>query len=349
MAQKNLKKRFLFLFVALCVVLIIAEIFAQTLYPKPQNLLFTQLGEELKKSKRFDAISKAFENDNTLFWRFKNNVTLPETETSYRGIISNDQGLREDQHITGKAGNEFRVLFLGDSCTFGYGLLLKEGFVDLCEKRLQDEYPLKKIQCINAGVPGYSIFQGRQSMKRHLLTLKPDMLVVNFGWNDQNDWGGKSDKQQFQAIERSQPPGFLASSRLCQLLWAPGKDLVIPKKRPRVTPHEFFEDLNGILKSCKKQQIKMAVLVWPSRHNIDANRPALTRSDWQIMQYAFHEKNSKGSDSVLLFDMVPLVQSLFRTNDVDEIFLDDVHTTALCNKIIAQKISQQISGFLDKD
>jgi lysophospholipase L1-like esterase len=78
--------------------------------------------------------------------------------------------------IATRAGK--RVLFVGDSNTFGVGVRTEESFVEVIERLLPG------VQAINLGVSGYSSYQGRMVLERHLATLRPDVVVVSFNFND---------------------------------------------------------------------------------------------------------------------------------------------------------------------
>jgi len=52
-----------------------------------------------------------------------------------------------------------RVLVLGDSYTFGWGMDDTAGFVRRLETSLREKYPGTPVECINGGIPGYSIYQ----------------------------------------------------------------------------------------------------------------------------------------------------------------------------------------------
>jgi lysophospholipase L1-like esterase len=50
---------------------------------------------------------------------------------------------------------------------------------------LLDELQGNKYEVINAGVPGYTSFQGKIFYESKLAELRPDFLLVLFAWNDQ--------------------------------------------------------------------------------------------------------------------------------------------------------------------
>ena len=101
------------------------------------------------------------QQDPERFWRLVPGITLPADTRPFFGVISNSQGLRENHEIPRHKGpRELRILFLGDSVTFGYRLANDQSFVEIAEESLQARHPGIEVECINAGVPGYGLFQG---------------------------------------------------------------------------------------------------------------------------------------------------------------------------------------------
>lgn len=74
---------------------------------------------------------------------------------------------------TVKSKGEKRILFLGDSFTFGYSAVpVSNSFVDLIEKN-------EKFKTYNLGVPGSGPLTYYKVLKNHINDIKPDYIVVN--------------------------------------------------------------------------------------------------------------------------------------------------------------------------
>jgi len=102
-----------------------------------------------------------------------------------REIAINSLGFRDDMEIDiEKPEGTFRIITLGESSTFGWGVSSKDTYSKLFEKRLNESFsnPLT-FQVINAGVPGYTAYQGVLLLKHKLIELSPDLIVVAYGWN----------------------------------------------------------------------------------------------------------------------------------------------------------------------
>lgn len=72
-------------------------------------------------------------------------------------VSANSWGLRGPEVATEVSHR--RVLMLGDSYTFGWGMADSSGFVRLLEKRLNQDAPDQPVEFINGGLPGFSIYQ----------------------------------------------------------------------------------------------------------------------------------------------------------------------------------------------
>ncbi|MDD5774262.1 MAG: SGNH/GDSL hydrolase family protein, partial [bacterium] len=100
---------------------------------------------------------------------------------------TNSMGLREKEI---KDTDKFKILFLGDSCTFGEGLPIGSRFSDIIEKEISNVY------AINAGVPGYGIHQMYSWLKDFGINLRPDLVICSI-------IGGDLNRAIYKKIEKS--------------------------------------------------------------------------------------------------------------------------------------------------
>jgi lysophospholipase L1-like esterase len=110
--------------------------------------------------------------DPVLFWRFVPRA-VPEL---------NDQGFRGASLRARKGPREFLILAIGDSNTAGR--LDTPDHWPGCLQDLVDLNPgPREVRIVNAGVYGYSSFQGLRMFER-LLDYRPDLAYFSFGVND---------------------------------------------------------------------------------------------------------------------------------------------------------------------
>ena len=95
----------------------------------------------------------------------------------------NSHGLRDEEIQYTKAPNERRILVLGDSVTFGWGVSQGETFSDRMEPLLSVETG-KKWQVINAGVNGYNSKQEATYFRIEGMQYSPDIVILVYVDND---------------------------------------------------------------------------------------------------------------------------------------------------------------------
>ena len=81
-----------------------------------------------------------------------------------------------------KEGNQLTIAALGDSLTYGW--MVRDGFVDVLEDMLKDNYPNADFKIIKRGVPGGTAQDGLSRIKRDIISAKPDLVMIQFALND---------------------------------------------------------------------------------------------------------------------------------------------------------------------
>jgi len=82
------------------------------------------------------------------------------------------------------APEELRVVALGDSCTFGKGVLESECWPRQLEKLLQAELPGRRVMVFNLGVNGYSSGHYQRVLEDVAAVLKPQLVILGYNIND---------------------------------------------------------------------------------------------------------------------------------------------------------------------
>jgi lysophospholipase L1-like esterase len=118
-------------------------------------------------------------------FRVSNTVNRKELDAGIKILIeSNREGYRTRPLPRTKSPGVYRILFLGDSTTFGWGVERAERFSDLLEDWLNAASTGLRYEVINLALPGYSSYHGRVVLERYGLAYAPDMVIVSFGAND---------------------------------------------------------------------------------------------------------------------------------------------------------------------
>lgn len=112
-------------------------------------------------------------------------VAVPDSEIQagvhYR---INDLGFRGRDYTREKQDGVFRIVLLGDSVTYGWGVEQADCFAEQLERRLSARDPSRPVEVLNLAVPGYETTHQLYSWQRLGKTLQPDLVVVIFNQND---------------------------------------------------------------------------------------------------------------------------------------------------------------------
>ena len=109
-------------------------------------------------------------------------------------VSTDDNGLRYPIHDQDKRPGVHRVMTLGCSTTFGWGVADRESYPAALERRIRDAGH-RKTEVINGGQPGYTSFQGLWLWDEVLKYYEPDVVLVGFIVQDARK-AAYSDKSQ---------------------------------------------------------------------------------------------------------------------------------------------------------
>jgi hypothetical protein len=315
---------------------LVTELVCRVLYPRRAPIRFEQDVEVLLGvgQDRFGAV---LEPDEELFWRLAPDVELSEGPGRYSGRISNHQRLREDHEIAvPRPAGERRVLFLGSSPTFCTGVRLEECFVELAEQELELAFG-EEVECVNAGVPGYSLFQGWRFLDSEGHRYEPDLIVVQFGASGIQVWDDKSDIEHYQERQRSTPPPLLRHARIFQLLWQKlHRQEPRDEPHPRLSPREFRSLLVELKRYANQRRVGLMFLIWPARTFVlETEGPR--RTPLHELMARFGENHG-----IPVVDLLPLLEELCSRHPLEEVYLDLWHVTPLANRVIATRVAEEI-------
>ena len=94
-------------------------------------------------------------------------------------VTINSMGFRGPE-IPAITSSTYRILLLGDSMAWGFGVEDNETVAVQLESLLNQHNPDLDIQVINASVPGYGTADQLNLLQAHIKSLKPDLVLVQF-------------------------------------------------------------------------------------------------------------------------------------------------------------------------
>jgi lysophospholipase L1-like esterase len=216
-----------------------------------------------------NTLHQIFEPDPQLFWRLVPGFNFPGAEIE--GV--NSSGFRGKEFSVPKNIGSIRIVCLGCSVTFGE----KTSYPQLLQEILDSSVSGRKFEIINAGIPGYSSFQGLKLFQTRILDLDPDLLTVLYGWNDHWLAQGFSDKEQRQVGKNvAKTQHFFGRSLVYQLInsiqWSIREELNSflqsvteeSEQKYRVSLEDYRNNLKQIVKLARKNGIEVILLTAPS-------------------------------------------------------------------------------------
>lgn len=232
------------------------------------------------------------EQDSVLFWKQRKHLNV-----NFQGVkvTTNSSGLRDDKRSIPLKKNAFRIVCLGESSTFGWGVSFDECYPAQVGKILENKFPGRNFEVINAGQIGYSSYQGLIFLRNYILKYHPDIITVPYLINDIDRYrffrsNGLGDKE----LPASNPlliylRNAFSNSRIYTqlndllLLNNKKKDNVAALKKllkyskVRVEPIDYRYNLEAMYKLCKYYNIKVAFLKMPT--NFRPSMPSESEKD----------------------------------------------------------------------
>ena len=291
--------------------------------------------------------------DDRLFFKLRPNLDVPVTPNPrIFDLQTNALGLRGKPVVLPKPDDLFRILCLGDSCTFGSGAAANQTIPAQLEQELTDRRPDLRIEVINAGVPGYTTYQARQFFESDGIALQPDCVVLTLGYNDALPTG-PAVKRRFRAdlqlsdreyADARKSVGFLAITRLAQRLTGAARspsDSTVQNSvtKRRVSLDDYRDNLNAILDLCSQRGAQAIIVAWPVEPQSRPDVP-MDLGNQIFILYQAAARTVAAQRSSPLVDLVPILAGR------SDLYIDHVHVNPTGYGIAARAIADAVAPLL---
>lgn len=262
--------------------------------------------------------------DERTFWRL-----APSHEYSV-----NAQGFRDPKETSiHKPPGRYRIICIGDSVTFGVPEELNkpgEAFPKQLEAILRTNFPGREIEVLNAGIHGYTSYQGLAQLKYRLVRYQPDLVIVQFGINDLSDAMGYPDKDQHPPsslkIALHNTLGKSALVYTLVRLITSNRHYGLPKIQSieRVNSKDFRDNIAQMRMLAKKHGFKLLFIT-----------PVRFESGKMIKL----EQHQPPTDVIIADMFSAFAQHEF---DLERLFYDEVHLTREGHQVLARTLYETI-------
>jgi len=257
----------------------------------------------------------------------------------------NADGWRGARHPRVKPAGAFRIVVLGDSVAFGYGVSAQASFPAQLEQLAMRRVPSTHLEVLNLGVGGYNPYNEAALFEDVGAALAPDLVLVQFCINDLNDPTLHFDASTQLALPelpelafpnpatRRGSGAWCSKSRLCEWIWSrtTGDRELVEAFAPRDRPGDDVEwrwladRYREIADEASQLGARMAVVGMPYRAQIEGQADANLQRRLQAIGDA-------GGWATI--DLLPA----FRAAAGPGLFLDLWHPTGRGHRIAAERI-----------
>jgi lysophospholipase L1-like esterase len=270
--------------------------------------------------------------------------TLRPGWTGGASVRINKHGFRGPEIPTSHAPREQRILFLGDSVTFGVSVSEENIFVTRVQATARQRYPNRPLITINAAVLAYSPWQEYDLFVAEGLQASPDRLVHVFCLNDVLEkfrlerFGGYSKGFEPSTPSRLEWSGIYRAARLWRAsmltptkaeLWKlraaysvrtllDGTDTELLERGWRIT----LENMTKIVKAARSEGLPMVMVCAPLRDQLWETDPQRPTPQEILADFA-------AQHDVPFLDLLPVFLEIIRRQEPDgqvhKLFIDQLH------------------------
>jgi hypothetical protein len=201
------RRRLLLLAGSFVVALLLAEIAVRIgrAILDPARLSASQLREHVAATPppgtavRLGHMLRAAQNPDIVF------ELVPLLDVQFQGVhvVINADGFRGPLRPKAKPQRGWRIVGLGDSVLFGWGVPFEDCGLHRLEQLVQRALPDRVVEAIDTGVPGYNTAMEAHVLRDKGLAFAPDLVIVDFVGNDFDLPNYLWEKPDYWALDRS--------------------------------------------------------------------------------------------------------------------------------------------------
>ncbi|MBI5836756.1 MAG: hypothetical protein HZB25_05905 [Candidatus Eisenbacteria bacterium] len=216
-----------------------------------------------------------------------------------------------------------RILVLGDSYAFGWGVSDEDAFPRRLESLLRARAPGRPVEVINAGVPGYAFHQRLRMLGLIRARVRVDIVILtasmaNDPWEDLRIAPYLGSHLPWYSGDWKHPDSFLARmirrSRLLTILdrKSRGLQLALVNISPPAT-REMGRAMGLLIDECRRDHIPVLTVICPRRSEVEGGSGFLHRLSLVLTKGARDETlRVLGSRRVPVLDITPVLAGLER-------------------------------------
>jgi len=248
----------------------------------------------------------------------------------------NSLGLRNHEITTNKPPGTCRILVLGDSTTFGWGVHTEKTYPFLLEQSFNTHPPStrwEKYEVINTGIGNYNTAQEVASLKDKWLALDPDVILLGWYIND--------------AEPTPHPSRNWIAYHSYGYVWITSQfDSLLRNVGANKTYKEYYNGLYAgdqpgwkkaqaafadLAQLCRDRHLPLKVVLIPELHSLSGN-----------YEFTHIDNLIRAVGATNQFEVVDLIDAFPATGDPKQFWAspEDAHPNDHANELMAAKIDE---------
>jgi lysophospholipase L1-like esterase len=288
----------------------------------------------------------------------------------------NELGVRDELLPGPKGARERRIITLGDSGVFGWGVPGGSTWQEQLEERLRARFEGWDIEVVNLGVPGYSSEQARRLLEDLGWRYEPDLVLVATVFSDCNI-DAFQDPVALALVDPDSRPGhrLLRGSRLYCSLWnawagwyaarSGTRNRVLVPGIPRDTSQlermdrwvdlsrvpmaRYRENLIAMHEASQERGASMALMTLAQEWDaglwtVEHRAPPTPDEHLAWMPYRQAMADLAASRGLPLFSMPDAMAQAASEGDPQRLFVDPVHPSAEGATVMAEALAEALAA-----
>jgi lysophospholipase L1-like esterase len=270
---------------------------------------------------------------------------------------TNGNGFRGPDCALAKPAGTFRLVFLGDSFTFGEGVRFEDTFAEATAALLAQRLPDARLrfESCNLGVSGYNTADALFLFEALVPRLSPDAVILGYVINDAEPPLFAMDPSRgpvrrpreievAEGVDSATPPDVgLYRLRVAQLVW----QLRAERRRGSAT-EDYYRSLyrpdaegwaatraalDGLVAAARRENLPLVVMLFPILHRLDDGHPYLDA--YRIVQ---QQVEGAGGQFLNLFPA-------FAGMDAESLWVHptDQHPNERAHRIAAEQLANRLA------
>jgi lysophospholipase L1-like esterase len=279
-------------------------------------------------------------------------------------FLINSKGFVGPEFADQPSAGVYRIIALGDSCTFTTGIW-NIAYPALLQSFLNGAGPKQKFEVINAGIEGYNSSFALARIKDEIIGFRPRLVTIYIGWNDlmKVNPDHQSDTGKYSTLAAMLDQSYIvkALNKLIFIYLRPwlfqpnvARNEVDANAYDHFVPTIYRENLNSMIKVLRENKIDVMFFTLPTVVRRGMTRDELRKHNVFFPYFAgtysidrflsLHQAYNRVVRALGRQYGVPVVDldEIFNQHNKDKLFWDTMHPNEKGNRLIAKSVYEKL-------